>query len=161
MIPAAEREQMAFDEKFEEFKKYKPMSDANINEKAITLKNPENLYKGREVIIDAFKNKLFPLTSGNYYEEVREETPESSSPESFSPTIEEEPSGDDRLSTIKEEEALEKIAAIDNILEPGLVKKYFKNDSLTNSFEQLRSLIKNQSKISAKKIKMTLIEAGL
>ena len=28
-------------------------------------------------------------------------------------------------------------------------------------FEQLRNLVKNQSKISAKKIKMTLIEAGL
>ena len=55
----------------------------------------------------------------------------------------------------------ENIAAIDDILEPGLVKKYFKNDSLTDMFEQLRNLVKNQSKISAKKIKMSLIEAGL
>ena len=39
---------------------------------------------------------------------------------------------DGRLSPIKEKEALEKIAAVDNILEPGLVKKYFKNDSLMN-----------------------------
>ena len=54
----------------------------------------------------------------------------------------------------------EKIAAIDDILEPGLVKKYFKNDSLTDMFEQLRNLVKNQSKISAKKIKTSLIEAG-
>ena len=66
-----------------------------------------------------------------------------------------------RLPTIKEEEALEKIAAIDGILEPGLVKKYFKNDSLIYMFEQLRSLVKNQSKISTKKIKMSLIKAGL
>ena len=32
---------------------------------------------------------------------------------------------DGRLSIINEEEALEKIAAVDDILEPGLVKKYF------------------------------------
>ena len=54
---------------------------------------------------------------------------------------------------MKEDEALEKIAAIDDILEPVLVKKYFKNDSLTDMFEQLRNLVKNQGKISAKKIK--------
>ena len=29
------------------------------------------------MIVDAFKNKLFPLYSGNYYEEVREESSES------------------------------------------------------------------------------------
>ena len=68
---------------------------------------------------------------------------------------------DGKLPTIKEEEALEKIAAVDDILEPGLVKKYFKNDSLADMFERLRNLVKNQSKISAKKIKMTLTEAGL
>ena len=64
---------------------------------------------------------------------------------------------DGRLATVKQEEALEKIAAIDNILESGLVKKYFKNDSLTDMLEQLKHLIKNQSK----KIKMSLIEADL
>ena len=42
-----------------------------------------------------------------------------------------------------------------------MVKTYFKNDSLTDMFEQLNSLIKNQSKISAKTIKMSLIEAAL
>ena len=50
---------------------------------------------------------------------------------------------------------------MDHILEPVLVKKYFKNDSLTDMFEQLKNLTKNQSKISAKKIKVSLIEAGL
>ena len=50
---------------------------------------------------------------------------------------------------------------MDHILEPVLVKKYFKNDSLTDMFEQLKNLTKKQSKISAKKIKVSLIEAGL
>ena len=60
---------------------------------------------------------------------------------------------DDRLSTVKEEETLEKITAAVDILEPGLVKKYFKDDSLTNIFEQLRNLVKNQAKYQPKKIK--------
>ena len=54
---------------------------------------------------------------------------------------------------MKEEETLEKIAAVDDILEPGLVKEYFKNNSLTDMFKQLNRRVKNQSKISAKKIK--------
>ena len=33
------------------------------------------------MIIDSFKNKLFPLDSGNYYEEVKEESEESSESE--------------------------------------------------------------------------------
>ena len=57
--------------------------------------------------------------------------------------------------------ALEKITAVDDMLEPGLLKKYFRNDSLTDMFKQLRNLIENKSKISAKNIKMSLIEAGL
>ena len=68
---------------------------------------------------------------------------------------------DGRLPTMKEEEALKKSAAVDDILEPGLVKKYFKNDSLMDMFKQLKNLTKNQSKISAKKNKKSLIEAGL
>ena len=101
------------------------------------------------MIIDVFKNKIFPIVPTGFSED--EEPSESRD--------EEEKNG--RLPTIKEEEALEKIAAIDDILEPGLVKEDFKNDSLTDMFEQLKSLVKNQSKISAKKIKMSLTEAGL
>ena len=40
-------------------------------------------------------------------------------------------------------------------------KNINQENSLTDMFEQLNNLVKNQSKISAKKIKMTLIEAGL
>ena len=113
------------------------------------LINADNFYKGREMIIDVFKNKIFPIVPTGFSED--EEPSESRD--------EEEKNG--RLPTIKEEEALEKIATIDDILEPGLVKEDFKNDSLTDMFEQLKSLVKNQSKISAKKIKMSLTEAGL
>ena len=65
------------------------------------------------MIIDAFKNKIFPMVPTGFSED--EEPSESR----------DEEEKDGRLTTIKEE-ALEKIAAIDDILEPGLVKKYFK-----------------------------------
>ena len=76
LMPAVEREQIAFDNKLKEIKKYRPRADENINNKASTLKNA-NLYNGREMIIDTFKNKLFPLASGNCYEEFKEESSES------------------------------------------------------------------------------------
>ena len=65
------------------------------------------------MIIDAFKNKIFPMVPTGFSED--EEPSESR----------DEEENDGRLPKIKEEEALEKIAAIDDILEPGLVKKYF------------------------------------
>ena len=65
------------------------------------------------MIIDAFKNKIFPMVPTGFSED--EEPSESR----------DEEEKDGRLTTIKEE-ALEKIAAIDDILEPWLVKKYFK-----------------------------------
>ena len=42
------------------------------------------------MVINAFKNNLFPLASGNYYQEIREESSESSlsTPENRSPTSE-------------------------------------------------------------------------
>ena len=102
----------------------------------------KNFYDGREIIIDAFKNEIFPMTPTSFSED--EET---------SRDEDKEGKKDDKLPTIKEEKTLEKIAAVDNILVLGLVKKYFKDGSLTDMFEQLRSLVKNQSKISAKKLK--------
>ena len=105
------------------------------------------------MIIDAFENKLFPLASGNYYYEYNISESEDN----------EEPSGsgNNTQPTMKGRKEIEKIGIIDNILVPGLVKKYFKNDSLKEMFEQTRDLIKNQSKISAKKIKIIVIEVGL
>ena len=71
------------------------------------------------MIIDAFKNKIFPMAPTGFRED-------------------EEPSGsrdeeekDRRLPTIKEEEALEQIAKLDKFYGPGLINKYFLENSLT------------------------------
>ena len=62
---------------------------------------------------------------------------------------------------IQEKEALENIAAIDNILEPGLVKKYFGSDSLKDLFLMVRDLIQNERKILDNKIRKLFIKADL
>ena len=79
LIPAIEREQDVFDYKIGELKKYGPRTKNNISDKNKVLTNAQNLYDGRELIFNVFKNKLFPLYSGNYYEEFKEESSESES----------------------------------------------------------------------------------
>ena len=66
------------------------------------------------MIIDAFKNEIFPMVHTGFSED--EEPSESR----------DEEEKDGRLPKIKEEEVLEKIAAVDDILEPGLVKNILK-----------------------------------
>ena len=148
-IKEAEAIQEEFDAIIGALKKYKLKKQKYKENKEKLLIYADNSYKGREMIIDAFKNEIFPMVPTGFSDD--EEPSENR----------DEEEKDGRLPTIKEEKALKKIAAVDDILESGLVKKYFKNNSLTDMFEQLNSLVKNQSKISSKKIKMSLVEAGL
>ena len=103
--------------------KYKQKKEPYIEKIRKLLINADNFYKGREMIIDAFKHEIFPMVPTGLSED--EEPSESR----------DEEEKDGRLPTIKEEESLEKIAAVGDILEPGLVKIYLKNDSLTDMFE--------------------------
>ena len=52
LIPAAETEQDDFDNSFEKL-----------------LINAENFYDEKKTIIEAFKNKIFPLSNPDYYPE--------------------------------------------------------------------------------------------
>ena len=61
---------------------------------------------------------------------------------------------------IKKEEALGKITATDNVLEPGLVKKYFQSDSLKDFYFETKDYIENENK-AVKEIKMLFIKHGL
>ena len=82
LIPGAEREQNNFDDMLEILKKYKPRKDSKYYKlKDDPLINIQNFYDGREMIINAFKNKIFPLQDpANFPEYVSEEdiTPKSS-----------------------------------------------------------------------------------
>ena len=134
-IPAIERSQNIFERKIERLKKYTPGTEINIDDKDKVLKNAENLYEGRKIIIDAFKNKLFPLASGNYYEEFREESPSSS------PTPEREDKEESEGEKIRKENNRQ----IDELDKHGsaLINKYFKEKSLMTIVNNLRNYRKN------------------
>ena len=120
LIPAIEREreQVVFDGIIEKLKKYKPRTEDNVNDKDNVLKNAQNLYKEREMIINTFKNKLFPLYSGNYYEEFKEESSESEG---------EDEKPEDKIPDISTSEQITKIG---KFYGSDLINKYFNKKSL-------------------------------
>ena len=79
-------------------KNYKLKKEPYIGKRNKLSINAKNFYDGIEIIIDAFNYEIFPMTPNSFSED--EEPP-------------------------RDEETLKKIAAVDDILEPGLVKKYF------------------------------------
>ena len=121
LIPAIERERGIFDDKMEELKKYRPRIKDNTDTKNNLLTNAENFYDGREIIINGFKNKLFPFYSGNYYEEFKEESSESE--------------GEDKIPDIS---TLEQITEFDKFYGRDLIYNYFLENSLTNIIKKLK-----------------------
>ena len=78
VIPAAEREQGEFNYLLEVLKEYNSRKDSkNKKLKDNLVINPQNFYDGREMIINAFKSKIFPLNNPNNYfkHEDAQETP--------------------------------------------------------------------------------------
>ena len=62
-IPGAERDQIGFNKLLNQLRKYSRRSpEYKINRESLLI-NAKNLYEGRQMIIDAFKNKIFPLDS--------------------------------------------------------------------------------------------------
>ena len=77
LIPAVQREQDNFDDMIKILKAYRPRKDSKYyGLKQDLANNVQNFYNGREMIIEAFKNKFFPFYSGNYYKELEEESSE-------------------------------------------------------------------------------------
>ena len=74
LIPAVKREQDNFDNMIKILKDDKPKTDGNKKKKDVLLINAQNFYDGRKMIIEVFKNNFFPFYSGNYYEELQEES---------------------------------------------------------------------------------------
>ena len=110
LLKAVEREQVVFEEILENLKKYRPRKDSNADDKNKTLTSAQNFYDEREMIINAFKNKLFPLHSGNYYQKFKEESSESE---------DEMPDND----------IIEQITKLYKFYGPDLISKYLKQKS--------------------------------
>ena len=119
MIPAAEREQPNFDGILELLKMYKPKKGSKL--KGDLLINAQNFYDGREMIINAFKNKMFPKIYPHDYSEY--EPPKSD--------IED----NDRE---KDDKFHKEFSGIDNKVDHELIKKYFKKESLLELFKYLK-----------------------
>ena len=124
-------------------KKYKPRKDSKYNElKEDLLINAKNFYDGREMIIKAFRDKLFPLSDPSNY-----------------PHYTERDSEKDKVSfTDKTYKSL--ADELDEILSPGLVSKYFENNSLNELIEQLEYFKRLGKKYIKYKNKMTKIALG-
>ena len=101
------------------------------------------------MIVNAFKNKIFPFYSGNYYHDLEEEeTSESDN----------EKNNQDKASVSK----LEKLAIdSDKILDPKLLDQYFHSNSLKEILKQLKDLRRQNKTSAAYNYKMTLLIAGL
>ena len=63
------RDQRALKESFEEFKNYNPTNAKYKKEKKDLLDNAEKLYKGREMIINAFKKDMLKVADNVYDED--------------------------------------------------------------------------------------------
>ena len=89
-------------------------TEPNIKVKNDTLTSAQNLYDGREMIVNAFKNKLFPLLSGIFYEDFKEEKLSESE-------------GEDEIPNI---DTFEQVTKFDEFYGPDLINKYFIENSL-------------------------------
>ena len=131
LIPTVERNQDVFDNILEKLKKIRPRTEDNISDKNKTLTNAQNFYDGREIIINAFKNKLFPFYSGNYDEEFKEESSKSDS-EDISPR------GATAASPRSILDPSRSSSPINNeSVDPKIIKHYFGFNSLNENYKFL------------------------
>ena len=96
-------------------KAYRPRKDSkNYGLKQDLVINAQNFYNGREMIVEAFKNKIFPFYSGNYYEELEEPSSEGKNEESSE--------SEDKIPDIS---TFEQITMLGKFYGPVLIGKYF------------------------------------
>ena len=131
LIPAIEREQHVFDPKITEIKKYHSRNTDKIDERKNLLINAQNFYDGREMIIQGFKNEIFPIYSGNDYHDLGEETSESDN-EDISPR------GGTVASPRSSLDSSRSSSPINNEgIDPKIIKHYFGFNSLNEIYKFL------------------------
>ena len=166
LIPRAYREQDDFDKRYELLKIYKPKKDSKYNKiKDDLLINAKKIYDGRKMIIEAFKNKIFPLSNPDYYPEyVSEEDipPNICSDSSRSSSPEGVVAASPRSSSPESDDKFDKaLTEFDKVLAPGLVKKYFGKDSVREMVEQLKNLRHHKNKRPILDVKILLMKSSL
>ena len=77
-IHAIERDQNFFEQELKKLDNYGPSVEPNISKRKKFLEN-DYFYEGRVMIINAFKNRLFLFSSGDYYDDYAVSESEDSS----------------------------------------------------------------------------------
>ena len=151
LISGAEREQNNFDDIIRILKAYRPRKSSKYYKpKQDLLINAPNFYDGREMVFEAFKNKMFLLSKCHYYPDYVPEEDISSPKSSISSDSEDE--------LLKQYDQLYKaVSNVDNKLDSELIKKYFNKGYLLELFKFLRYSL-NKATAGAKQ---ALIEANL
>ena len=58
-----------FDATYNALKRYAPKKEKYISDRESLLINAKTFYEGRQMIIDAFKNKIFPMVPTGFDED--------------------------------------------------------------------------------------------
>ena len=102
------------------------------------------------MIVSAFKNKILPFYSGNYYEELEEKSSEDENKES--------PKSEDKIPDIS---TSEQIIMLDKFYGRYLVSKFFKEKSLIEILNKLKDYRKNTKTFQKYNNLMTHLVFGL
>ena len=66
-IGAIEIDQDLFPQDLERLNNYAPKVEPNISNRRKILENANHFFEGRQMVIDAFENRLFPMSDGSHY----------------------------------------------------------------------------------------------
>ena len=116
--------------------KYKPKKEPYVAKRGKLLTNAKKIYKGREMIIDAFKNEIFPMTPTGFEGDAdknevlkrhRDKVNRFPSKKSQLPTTKEDSTADDLDKMyISNADDLDKLLLdAEKYLDTDLIKKYF------------------------------------
>ena len=133
LIPAAEREQDKFDDTLEILRSYKPRKNSKYYKlKDDLLINAQNFYDGRKMIIEAFKNKMLPLSDPTNY-------PHYASEEDIPPNISSDSSG-----SSSQRGAVAASSMDSEDIDPEITRHYFEFNSLDEIYKFLNKDLANK-----------------
>ena len=134
-IEEAERTQEEFDTTISALKLYPAIKPKYIEGKTKLLINAKKFYDGRETIINAFRNKIFPMTPSGFSSDD-DISPRTSPDDDISPRM--SPDEDESPNETHYDELYKAISNVDNKLDSELIRKYFIKGSLSELSKFLR-----------------------
>ena len=142
-IEGVERIQDEFHALIDKLEKYKPLKPDYNKRRDNLLINATRFYDGRKIIVNAFRNKIFPIVPSDFASDgdvgLRTDSP-SSSP-TLSSSFSSDPDIFDKF--IKE---------MDDVLDSNIIRKYFYYDSMSDLLKTLntsRGKILHKTQINA------------